>query len=74
MKRLRIRVIVFALAAGFFTYVFYMRYWIWRDCIAVSQSSCVTPDGSNVTDGGMVWGVVALGFAAAALIAHFGRR
>ena len=74
MKRLRIRVIVFALAAGFFTYVFYMRYWIWRDCIAVSQSSCLTPDGSNVTDGGMVWGVVALGFVAAALIAHFGRR
>ena len=74
MKRLRIRAIVFALAAGFFGYVFYTRYWIWRDCIAASQSSCLKPDGSNVTDGGMVWGVIALGFAAAALIAQFGRR
>ncbi len=74
MKRLRIRAIVFALAAGFFGYVFYSRYWIWRDCITASQSSCLTPDGSNVTDGGMVWGVIALGLAAAALIAQFGRR
>ena len=71
MKRLRIRAIVFALAGGFFGYVFYARYWIWRDCIAASQSSCLTPYGS--TDGGMVWGVIALGFAAAALIAQFGR-
>ena len=74
MRRIRIATIVFALAASFFTYVFYVRYWIWRDCIAVSQSSCLTPDGSNVTDGGMVWGVIALGFAAATVIAQFGRR
>lgn len=74
MRRLRIKAIIFVLFAGFFGYVFYTRYWIWRDCIAASQSSCVTPDGSNVTDGGMVWGVIALGFLAAALIAQFGRR
>ena len=74
MRRIRIKAIVFALAAGLFGYVFYMRYWIWRDCIAASQSSCVTPDGSNVTDGGMVWGVIAIGFLAAAVIAQFGRR
>uniref|UniRef100_A0A7C1SX96 Uncharacterized protein n=1 Tax=Agrobacterium albertimagni TaxID=147266 RepID=A0A7C1SX96_9HYPH len=74
MRRIRIKAIVFALAAGLFGYVFYMRYWIWRDCIAASQSSCVTPDGSNVTDGGMVWGVIALAFLAAAVIAQFGRR
>lgn len=74
MKRLRIKAIVFGLAAGLFGCVFYIRYWIWRDCIAASQSSCVTSDGSNVTDGGMVWGAIALGFAAAALIAQFGRR
>lgn len=74
MKRPRIRAVLFALTACFFGYVFYMRYWLWRDCIAASQSSCLTPDGSNVTDGGMVWGVIALGFAAAAFIAQFGRR
>ncbi|SIQ33567.1 hypothetical protein SAMN05880561_102791 [Rhizobium sp. RU33A] len=74
MRRFRIRTVVFALAAGLFGYVFYTRYWIWRDCIAASQSSCVTPDGSNVTDGGMLWGVIALGFLAAALIARFWRR
>ncbi|MFL0693326.1 MAG: hypothetical protein ACJLUP_14885 [Agrobacterium tumefaciens] len=74
MRRIRIKAIVFALAAGLFGYVFYMRYWIWRDCIAASLSSCATPDGSNVTDGGIVWGVIALGFLAAAVIAQFGRR
>ncbi|MFN4208380.1 MAG: hypothetical protein ACK4HG_18445 [Agrobacterium albertimagni] len=74
MRRIRIKAIVFTLAAGLFGYVFYMRYWIWRDYIAASQSSCVTPDGSNVTDGGMVWGVIALAFLAAAVIAQFGRR
>lgn len=74
MRRIRFRTVVFALVACFFGYVFYIRYWIWRDCIAVSQSSCVTADGSNVTDGGMVWGVIALGLLAAALIAQFGRR
>ncbi|THV24649.1 hypothetical protein [Peteryoungia ipomoeae] len=74
MRRFRIKAIVLALFAGLFGFVFYERYWIWRDCIAASQSSCVTPDGSNVTEGGMVWGVIALGFLAAALIAQFGRR
>ncbi|EKF60083.1 hypothetical protein QWE_08311 [Agrobacterium albertimagni AOL15] len=74
MRRIRIKAIVFTLASGLFGYVFYMRYWIWRDCIAASQSSCVTSDGSNGTDGGMVWGVIALGFLAAAVIAQFGRR
>ncbi|MFN3364488.1 hypothetical protein ACQKP1_13860 [Allorhizobium sp. NPDC080224] len=74
MRRIRIRAIVLALAAGLFGFVFYTRYWIWRDCIAVAQSSCVTSDGSNVTDGGMVWGMIALGFLAAAFIVQFGRR
>lgn len=34
MRRFRIPTVVFALASCFFGYVFYMRYWIWRDCIA----------------------------------------
>ncbi|RKE84121.1 hypothetical protein [Rhizobium sp. AG855] len=74
MRRPRIKAIVFGLAASLFGYVFYMRYWIWRDCIAAAQSSCVTSDGSNVTEGGMVWGVVAIGLLAASIIAQFGRR
>ena len=74
MRRVRLPTLLFGLAAGLFGYVFYMRYWIWRDCIAVSQSSCVTPDGGNVTAGGMVWGVIAVGFLAAAFIAQFRRR
>lgn len=74
MRRVRMMAAVFALAAALFGFVFYTRYWVWRDCIAASESSCVTPDGSNVTGGGMVWGVIALGFLAAALIVQMGRR
>ncbi|WP_159950417.1 hypothetical protein [Rhizobium sp. 18065] len=74
MRRVRIRAIVFALLAALFGFIFYTRYWIWRDCIAASQSSCLTPDGSNLTAGGMVWGVIAFGFLAAAFIAQLGRR
>ncbi|MBR0554869.1 hypothetical protein J5J10_04175 [Ciceribacter sp. L1K23] len=72
--RVRPRAIVLVFAAGLFAAIFHARYWMWRDCIAASQSSCVTPDGNNVTDGGMVWGMIALCFLAAALIAQFGRR
>ncbi len=68
------RAIVLALLAALFSFIFCTRYWIWRDCIAASQSSCLTPDGSNVTGGGMVWAAIAFGFLAAAFIAQFGRR
>jgi hypothetical protein len=74
MKRIRLKALVFLVIAGLFGFIFFQRYWIWRDCIAVSQSSCVTPDGSNITGGAMVWGVIALGFLGAAFIAQFARR
>ena len=38
-----------------FAWLFYIRYWQWRECIAESLSSCVTPDGDNLTSGGMFW-------------------
>jgi hypothetical protein len=48
-------------------WLFYFRYWKWRDCIREALSSCITPGGDNLTSGGMVWGLFALAFAAAAL-------
>jgi hypothetical protein len=48
--------------AGLFAYVFYIRYWQWRECIEAALSSCLTPDGDNLTQGGMMWAVPALGF------------
>ncbi len=48
-------------------WLFYIRYWRWRDCIREAQSSCITPDGDNLTSGGMLWGLLALVLAAAAL-------
>ena len=47
-------------------WLFYFRYWKWRDCIN-AESSCVTPDGDNLTSGGMMWGLLALILAAGAL-------
>ena len=46
----------------FFGYAFYERYWHWRDCIAEALSSCVTPDGGNLTEGGAMWSVPAAFF------------
>jgi len=50
-----------------FSWLFYIRYWKWYDCIDEALSSCVTPDGDNLTAGGMLWGILAICFAAAAL-------
>jgi hypothetical protein len=59
---------LFSLAALFFAWLFYIRYWKYRDCIAAAQSSCVLPDGDNLTNGGVVWGLFATVLAVAALI------
>jgi hypothetical protein len=53
--------------AVLFSWLFYIRYWKWRESIHEVLSSCVTPDGDNLTAGGMVWAIFALAFAGAAL-------
>ncbi|RDJ24142.1 hypothetical protein DWF00_03390 [Bosea caraganae] len=54
--------------AGFFLRLFYERYWSWRACIAEAESSCLTPDGNNLTGGGMVWSIPAAIFGLIALL------
>jgi len=50
-----------SLAIGaFFAYVFYVRYWKWRDCIAEVQSSCIAADGANLIAGGQLWSIPAV--------------
>ncbi|MFM7423778.1 MAG: hypothetical protein ACKO7W_02040 [Elainella sp.] len=46
----------------FFFYLFYIRYWKWRDCINQALSSCITPDGDSLISGGMFWAVPGLFF------------
>jgi hypothetical protein len=53
--------------AGAFGWLFYERYWKWRECIREALSSCLTPDGDNLTAGGMLRGVIAAILAVAAL-------
>lgn len=63
--------LVLAVAFG---WLFYERYWKWRDCIHEALSSCLTPDGDNLTAGGMIWGVVAGILAIAAVGLALRRR
>ena len=49
------------------TWLFDVRYWAHRDCIAEAMSSCLVFDEAgrqvdNLTSGGMAWGVLALPF------------
>ncbi len=55
-------ILYFSLSA-FFVYVFYLRYWKWRDCIEAAASSCTTPDGANLIAGGSIWAFPAILFA-----------
>jgi hypothetical protein len=57
--------------AIFFSYVFYIRYWKYRDCIEQAISSCITPEGGNLTQGGAMWSVFAVSFLLAALCVFF---
>lgn len=41
--------------AGFFAYAFYDRFWQWRHELSQVATSFNTPDGANVTSGGMFW-------------------
>jgi hypothetical protein len=61
---------IFSLLALFFVWLFYIRYWKYRDCIDAAESSCVLPDGDNLTNGGVVWGFFSVLFALAALVSR----
>jgi hypothetical protein len=41
--------------AGLFACAFYDRFWRWRDELSQVETSFITPDGANVTSGGMFW-------------------
>jgi hypothetical protein len=59
-----------ALAAisALFWWGFYERYVKYEDCISqLTNSSCLTPDGGNVTAAGIYWGLLALCFDCMAL-------
>lgn len=57
-----------AMAAGGFAWLFITRYWLYRDCIDAAKSSCITPDGDNLIEGGSMWIVPAVIFAVLALL------
>jgi hypothetical protein len=62
-----IRFAVLLSFAVLFFWLFYIRYWKYRDCIAAAKSSCVTPDGNNLISAGAFWIVPAIIFAVFAL-------
>lgn len=57
-----IRFAVLISFAGLFAWLFYIRYWSYRDCIEAAKSSCVTPSGDNLIGGGVFWIVPAIIF------------
>jgi len=54
--------------AALFGFCFYDRFWAWREEIAQVETSFLTPDGSNVNSGGMVWALPSLVFACLGVI------
>ncbi|NKK69079.1 hypothetical protein GFM13_01460 [Rhizobium leguminosarum bv. viciae] len=50
-----VSVLILALLSIVFGWLFYERYWKFRDCISQALSSCLTPDGDNLTQGGSLW-------------------
>jgi hypothetical protein len=61
------------IAAGFFR-LFLTRYWFYRDCIEAAASSCITPDGVNLIEGGALWIVPCAVFALLAVLMLLRRR
>lgn len=55
----RRKLVVPAAGAALFGWLFYVRFWKWRDCIEEAASSCVTPDGDNLIGAGALWAVPA---------------
>ena len=56
---------IYLILSGLFGWIFYVRYWSWRECIEQAMSSCITPDGANLIGGGRFWIVPAILFAVA---------
>ena len=54
---------IFTAIATFFWWVFYERYVRYADCIEAAKSSCLTPEGDNLTSGGIFWALLALPFS-----------
>ena len=54
--------------SSFFFYLFYVRYWKWRECIEAASSSCITPDGDILIGGGAVWIVPAIVFLLVSIV------
>jgi hypothetical protein len=69
-----IRFAVLISFAGLFGWLFYIRYWSYRDCIEAAQSSCVTPSGDNLIGGGAFWIIPAIAFALLAVLTLQKRR
>jgi len=59
--------LVYLCLAALFGWLFYVRYWMWRDCIREAASSCITPDGTNLIAGGALWLLPCVAFAAVAV-------
>lgn len=53
--------------SALFGWAFYARYWKWRECIEQAASSCITPEGDSLIEGGAFWLIPSLLFAAAAI-------
>lgn len=55
--------LLFSALSAFFWWVFDQRYLEHADCIeALANSSCMTPEGDNLTSGGIFWALVAIPF------------
>ncbi|MBP6621668.1 MAG: hypothetical protein KA194_05200 [Alcaligenes sp.] len=52
--------IIVSILAGFFWWLFYERYYQYKECIEAAASSCLTAQGDNLTSGGMLWAAPAM--------------
>lgn len=62
-----IGLIIFSSLAGFFWWLFYERYYRYKDCIETAASSCLNAQGDNLIGAGMVWALPAFIFSGIAV-------
>lgn len=53
---------------AFFWLAFYFRYWKWHEEIDQAKSSYITPEGDNLTMGGIFWAFPAISLTIAGLV------